>query len=131
MIVKLTVNDNDFYSLISGFMKNFYSNAIMMDEDYYNGLDANTRYFEMEKYWELSKLLNPNIDTEWTNERKEILVTAIKRGFHEYAKRRVDAKTLAYLDNELRVSIIKAVEDKWENGEVFYWFQHSNTFINQ
>jgi hypothetical protein len=38
---------------------------------------------------------------------------------------------LPYLKQSLKVKIIESVEDKWENGEVVYWLQHSGAVVKQ
>ena len=40
-----------------------------------------------------------------------------------------DKNTDNYLKKGLNVKVLTRIEDKWENGEAIYWFQHADKYI--
>ena len=133
MIIKMTVKDNDFGNLMSGFVLNL---GIRISQ-----LPLNIKELDGERQLEiikelkmLDRLLNPNITEQHTDEEKKLLVKRITEVFSEYVNKPYvcgDEDTAAYLIRNFKVEIVNSMEDKWENGEMFYWFQHSRTVINQ
>ena len=82
-------------------------------------------------------ILNPNIaytvieyDYDWLRER-------IKASLKEYLLRnpRLNELSKEYIEKHfikgIDITFPKAFYDKWENGEVGYWFSHSGTTVIQ
>lgn len=133
MIIRVTVNDNDFYYVMMGFMKNlwgFKRNSKPTSEMSTEELEIEVdRLLEHEK---ILQLVNPNNDKKLTPEEEQTLIEYLHRRFAEYietADKKDDTKD--YLKRHLQIKIQKSLTDKWENGEAFYWLQHSHTIVNQ
>lgn len=133
MIIRVTVNDNDFYYIMLGFMKNLWSykrNNKSYTEMTLEELEAEAESFiEREK---ILQLVNPNNDKKLTTEEKQTLIKYLHKRFAEYIES-VDKKsdTKDYLKRHLEIKIQESFTDRWENGEAFYWLQHSRTIVNQ
>ena len=132
MIIRLTVGDNDFSEKIKGYFRDFWMRMLELHPD--NCLSDRASYEEL-RGWrqrenQIRTTMNPNNDHELSDEEKNILIEQIKRTFGQYVNRWCYEDS-DYLKNNLTVEILESFTDKWENGEVFYWFQHSNTAICQ
>lgn len=122
MIIRITVNDNDYRRIMEPFVKDLYQ--------YTSGLKS--ALFTKGHFDKINRLLNPNINTKLQEEDKEFLTKAIKAAFKEYLEVRGVALThREYLLSNFEVKFLKSFTDKWENGEVFYWLQHSQVVVNQ
>ena len=122
MIIRITANDNDYRRIIEPFVKDLYA--------YTSGLKS--ELFLKDHFDKVNKLLNPNINTKLQEKDKEFLIQAIKTAFKEYLNYRGIAKDISeYLLSNFEVKFLKSFTDKWENGEVFYWLQHSQVVVNQ
>ena len=130
MIIRLTVSDNDFGKLMNSFVKNLPNNITSFPSNI-KTLDVERRLEIIREVQKIDKLLNPNVTENHTEEEKIILVKKIKESFSKFVYRYVDVSTAEYLTKNFNVEIINSMEDKWENGEVWYWFQHSGVFLNQ
>lgn len=117
MVIKFTVRDNDYWRVMDSF-GNLFSSVLV-------------RELPNEERDRVFKLLNPNLTKSYTEEDKTFLITEIKKMFKNFVESRVDAEASEYLTDNFEVEIITSVEDKWENDEMYYWFQHSDTVINQ
>ena len=133
MIIRVTVNDNDFYYVMIGFMKslwNYKRNSKPTSEMSIDELEKELdRHIEHEK---ILQLVNPNNDRQFSSEEEQSLIAYLHKRFAEYIET-VDKKsdTKEYLKQHLQIKIQKSFTDKWENGEAFYWLQHSRTIVNQ
>ena len=131
MIVKMTVKDNDFGDILENFARNL-NNRITK-------LPRNIEKMEREEQLEyirllrkIDRLMNPNVTENHTEEEKQLLIEKIKEVFSTYVKNVCKDKSDAdYLIGKFKVEIIESMTDKWENGEMVYWFQHSGVVINQ
>lgn len=133
MIIKLTVKDNDFYYIIKDFMKNmwrFWYPQKDIDKMSSEEIQAETqKIFEHE---DMMKLINPNCDKKLSETEQEGIISYLKEKFKIYINSLdKEQRTKDYLINNLEIKIQKSFTDKWENGEAFYWLQHSNQIINQ
>ena len=132
MIIRLTVNDNDFSSIVMRYFGDFWMRMLELHPD--NCLSDKASYEELSSWRhrenKIRSIMNPNSDRELTDEEKEFLVEQVKRTFGQYIDRWYNSDA-EYLKKNLKVEVIESFTDKWENGEAFYWFQHSNKAINQ
>lgn len=117
MIIKFTVGDNDYWRIMDTFAGQFSSILV--------------RKSPREESDKVSKLLNPNLTKSYTEEDKTFLISEIKKMFKNFVESRVDVEASDYLIDNFKVEIVNSMEDKWENNEMYYWFQHSDTVINQ
>ena len=131
MIIRLTVEDNDFTEQIERYMKNFvlYIREMMPEQD----LGENPT-FEQVYAWRLrdkkiNSIMNPNITSTLTDKDKKYIVQQVKNTFATFCDNHFDEDTAEYLKKKLDVRVLSRMEDKWENGEVLYWFQHADKYI--
>lgn len=117
MIIQATINDNDFTERLERFFNRFHVNC--MDYIYNDGNDVIGGFDTFNKF---QRLLNPNVTTKLKAEDKEflkeIITAAIKKYYND-----------EYISNNLKVEILKTYTDKWENGEVIYYFTTHNVHI--
>jgi hypothetical protein len=90
-------------------------------------------FFEAEDaYNRFMKLLNPNNNEKLTDSDKNFLSDYIRGRFDRFLKRsNYDETEHNLLMRDFKVNIQNSFVDRWENGESFYWLQHSGTVINQ
>lgn len=130
MIIRFTVKDNDFSYVLKNFLSDFYLNLLYPNECI---SPKDNKLFDFDREKQIKSLFNPNNDIVLNEEIKSKIRNIVIQCFNSY----VDSKFLKnkdiadYLKRSLDVKVLVRMEDKWENGEVFYWFQHSNTFLNQ
>lgn len=144
MIIRLTVNDNDFTQVLEKYLNNKIFNLTLdlMDRaqdlqekreshkddekvlSQYN--DAISKYADAES--KLREIFNVNNHNQLTTEEKEFLKERLQTSFDYYIKRYNKPQELL---GKLKVKISDTFTDKWENGEVVYWLQSSNTLVIQ
>ena len=127
MIIRLTVRDNDFGEVMDDFVKQL--------PNILTKLPKGIEKLESKKQLEIVKELDC-IDRllrigDLSNEEKDIVVKRIEKVFCEFVHDVTCESIAKYLIKNLDVRTINVMEDKWENGEVWYWFQHSGAWLNQ
>lgn len=132
MIIRMTVNDNDFgnFMVMDDFVKNLTLYTFKVPEDI-EQYDSETQIALIREVMHVDKLLNPNVTEEWTKEDRVLIEKRVKDAFSLFLKGKVKEDTRNYLANNFQVRVVDYVEDKWENGEMYYWFQHSGMYICQ
>lgn len=144
MIIRLTVKDNDFTQVLEKYLNNKIFNLTLDlmdkvqelqekreknkdDEKVLNAYtEAVATYADAES--KLRGIFNPNLQGELTQELKDFLKERLQTSFDYYIKRYNKPQELS---GKLRVKITDTLTDKWENGEVLYWLQSSNTTLIQ
>ena len=130
MIIRLTVHDNDFYHTIMPFMK-YFREYIFCEYSEEPSDEELARYAKLRRS-PMREWLNPNNSHVLSLEERDVLINRIREAFNEYLTFSVkDEDTRNYLSKNLDVSIIDSFDDKWENGETFYWLLHSSVVVNQ
>ena len=131
MIIRLSVNDNDFTQQIEPYVKNFvcYIRELMPEQDLGESPTFEEVYNWRQRYKEINRLMNPNSSVVLTDKEKRVIVSQIKRTFGVYCDNHFDKDTANYLKKGLNVKVLTRIEDKWENGEAIYWFQHADKYI--
>lgn len=131
MIIRLSVNDNDFTQQIEPYVKNFvcYIRELMPEQDLGENPTFEEVYNWRQRDKEINRLMNPNSSVVLTDKDKRIIVSQIKRTFEVYCDNHFDKDTANYLKKGLNVKVLTRIEDKWENGEAIYWFQHADKYI--
>ena len=144
MIIRLTVNDNDFTQVLEKYLNNKIFNLTLdlMDKAQilqekreankddekvlkaYN--DAMSAYADAES--KLREIFNVNSHNQLTTEEKDFLKERLQTSFDYYIKRYNKPQELV---GKLKVKVSDSFTDKWENGEVVYWLQSSNTLVIQ
>ena len=138
MIIRIDFKDNDYQELVENYLKRFnlnvlYDLSVQLDKKISVSCIKAYENAQEKSNW----ILNPNIaytvieyDYDWLRER-------IKASLKEYLLRnpRLNELSKEYIEKhfieEMDISFPKAFYDKWENGEVGYWFSHSGTVVIQ
>lgn len=138
MIIRIDFKDNDYQELVENYLKRFnlnvlYDLSVQLDKKISVSCIKAYENAQEKSNW----ILNPNIaytvieyDYDWLRKR-------IKASLKEYLLRnpRLSELSKEYIEKhfieEMDISFPKAFYDKWENGEVGYWFSHSGTVVIQ
>lgn len=144
MVIRLTVNDNDFTQVLEKYLNNKMFNLTLDLMDKAQNLqekreankhdekvlkaynDAMSVYADAES--KLREIFNVNNHNQLTTEEKDFLEERLQTSFDYYIKRYNKPQELL---GKLKVKISDTFTDKWENGEVVYWLQSSNTVVIQ
>lgn len=148
MIIRINYKNNDYEEVMNKYMEKLsinilydlsYKNVLSdLDEDNLDILkmkkDLATKWFEA--YERANNILNPNIDIKKTKEDLSWLIDRIKTSLKQYLLNIPDLKNSEeYIKNtfinDIEISFPLCFYDKWENGEVAYWFSHSGTVVIQ
>lgn len=138
MIIRMTLSDNDFTQEIEKFAKNLFDRLYWgKDVSFYDN-DYNKWYQAYKVQEELQKLLNPNITDSLTDEDKTTIRAKVFLEWWDFVdglnfkKYSTDEERLKkYLKKDFECSIGYDFKDKWENGEVVYYFTTNNKYITQ
>lgn len=138
MIIRIDFKDNDYQELVENYLKRFnlnvlYDLSVQLDKKISVSCIKAYENAQEKSNW----ILNPNIaytvieyDYDWLRKR-------IKASLKEYLLRnpRLNELSKEYIEKhfieEMDISFPRAFYDKWENGEVGYWFSHSGTVVIQ
>lgn len=138
MIIRIDFKDNDYQELVEKYLKLFnlnilYDLSVQLDKKISVSCIKAYENAQEKSNW----ILNPNIaytvieyDYDWLRKR-------IKASLKEYLLRnpRLNELSKEYIEKhfieEMDISFPRAFYDKWENGEVGYWFSHSGTTVIQ
>lgn len=134
MIIRLTVHDNDFSHLLESFVDTLFDrlywpiskpSSMSVDEWLIN-------------YWKpkrkIQKILNPNITEQLTSEEKLLICSEVLncwQRFLDSPNLQLDSHDKEYLIKNFNTSISFTFTDKWENGEVFYYFTTNRKWVLQ
>ena len=128
MIIRATVNDNDYKEIL----EKFFSKGLYLMLCYVkNGLTDSEQ--DVTLYVRYSKLIDKHCKMIqdgkiFTYEDSNDLVLMLKDAFYKYLdENNFEAKD--YLKENLDISIVDSVKDKWENGEVLYFFPMHDKYI--
>ena len=131
MIIRITVHDNDFQEVLERFAKVMYY-KLYWAENRPDNIDPITWYeTAIKEEHTIQDILNA--DREVTAEEKKILISKLKRKWSEWidAQRWNKSTTADYLKRHFNASISYTFKDRWQNGEVLYYFTSSNKYILQ
>lgn len=138
MIIRLTVNDNDYSTYLERFAEGLLSRLNNLP----NILPDDTLVgdkLKAHKDWERTfDLINPNTTTadNITEEDKQFMCDRVRKAFEFYLSKSftkaIDAEeTREYLALHFECSVGYDFKDMWENGEAVYYFTKANTTISQ
>lgn len=138
MIIRIDFKDNDYQELVENYLKLFNLNILY---DLSVQLDKKISVSCIKAYGNAQEksnwILNPNIDYKVTADDYDWLRERIKTSLKEYLLRnpRLNELSKEYIEKhfikEMDISFPRAFYDKWENGEIAYWFSHSGTVVIQ
>lgn len=140
MIIRIDFKDNDYQELVENYLKKFnrnilYDLSVQLDNEERVTLTCIKVYENAQE--KSNWILNPNIDYKMAADDYDWLRERIKASLKEYLLRnpRLNELSKEYIEKhfieEMDISFPKAFYDKWENGEVGYWFSHSGTVVIQ
>lgn len=107
MIIRITLNDNDFDGTLSAFLDYISKRCPIKFTD-----DFDT-YIQNETRW--NQIFNGTL--ELTEGNKEFVRTNIIEAWRDFGNIRSQ-----YLIKNFEVSFVESVNGEWENGEVYYLF---------
>lgn len=129
MIIRITVNDNDFTEILENF-------ADVLFDKLYLGSGKKMDFETSKIIMEIQSIINPNITTNITKEQSVTLRGAVFLAWCDY----IDAlpttdlmtdHTKDYLKKNFEVSVGYEFTDKDENGEAVYFFTTNQKWISQ
>ena len=114
MIIRLSVQDNDYTRPLKHFAATLMTNIYAVDNCHHIN--------------RLLQIMNPNTDDPITEDDKEFLIELINQLFDEFFKK---SEYFDYLKKNFQCSIGYLFEDMWENGEAVYLFTVQRVVIVQ
>lgn len=125
MIIRATFNDNDFTQILEAY---FYKFKFCNYNLYYKNCKDLKEYVDKSiKSADLIRKITFETD-KMTKEELKQFINIIKESIEEYLL--VNYKTdYDYLVKHLKVSLLKSCSDKWENGEVVYYFINKDKYF--
>ena len=132
MIIRITVNDNDYTADLERFADNLFD-RVYWAKDIPEEMDFGEWYEKIYKpKQEVQKLMNPNIASNLTDEDKVVLRAAVFLEWCDYVDGLSESERIKEcLKNDFEVSVGFEFTDKWENGEVVYYFTTNQKWISQ
>lgn len=129
MIIKFTFNDNDFTQILENFFSEQNLNSVMY---YLKRFEKDDDIETLKNYRKYSNLIREyaNKVSENTINDVEIaeFIKILKDSITDYISDKYK-ENLEYLSKSLNISIQKSLTDKWENGEVVYYFIRCDKYI--
>ena len=119
MIIRITINDNDFTHRLENISMG------LMAKVSKNFLDKK----DCDGYMKFYNLANPNITEKLTKEQKKFMIDAVSSTISTIAKKTETPDHAKYIEDNLKISIVDSYKDKWENGEVLYYFSKQNIIL--
>ena len=119
MIIKMTVDDNDFSEILEKFGRNLSMNVLKCPDNI-EELDSSIQISILKEIRLIDRLFNPNVTEDHTEEEIQLIKKRVKDTFTLFIHKRVSEDTERYLLDNFQVDVVKSMEDKWENGEIFW-----------
>ena len=126
MIIRATFHDNDYKWLLEEFFKRFkfdhYGYHIRSIEDPFKYRDMKVEADELfEKVFYKSRQLTKKEALRFTK--------IIQESFKAYIRSYCSEDNIEYCIQNLDIKLRKVCEDKWENGEVIYYFINQDKYL--
>lgn len=126
MIIRVTVNDNDYYYILLHFMESMWDFKKKSSEDVQVEVERRL------KHEKILQLISPNNTKKLTPREEGLIIDYLREKFEDYIDSRVkNSRTRELLKRDIKIGIQRTFIDEWENGEAFYWLQHSQKIVNQ
>lgn len=130
MIIRLTVNDNDFTQELEKFADSLFMK--MLEIDCAEDASLEEKLNAHKRWEEVFRLLNPNVTTQLGKEDKIFLKAALVLKWHKFVDTlQKSDHTKKYLKDNFSVSFSFQFKDQWENGEVLYYFTTAQKWLTQ
>ena len=119
MIIKYTLNDTNFNSLLNEFGNNLNGKI----KDYIGGLFYNNKDFD--EYFSYVNIINcMDLNSCLDEKQKKDLINIIKILFKKYTNKNL------YLMDNFKVEIVDSFSDIYSKREYFYYITSNNVLIN-
>lgn len=136
MIIRLTLGDNDFTSDLEDFCKRLRDRMFVFDEpcpdkNDYPGVEEYSRaiidWLDRRKLADETRrhLMNPDNRFSKKNQEYHQICSEVERLWSKFAEKIDMERFVPY------ISIQYSLDEKWENGEVVYYFTPYDQFITQ
>lgn len=143
MIVRMTLGCSNYRDVMESFVSRFevkmlfYTTKNVESAQFLaDGADTDTATIVARRKMLLADMLCHRAIDYTTNEElkseamRDIFSHLVKECFGDYVKV-LNVDYADYLIKNFQVSVLDSMEDKFEGGEVWYWFQQSHVYINQ
>ena len=133
MIIRMTVEDNDYTEMLEKFANNLFErlyieSSLVLNEFY----DSETLHKLIETEETIRKTMWAESMDDITDEAKTLLKAKLVIIWGKYVDSiEQEDRIKDYLKRDFTVSFSFNFEDKWENGEVVYYFTHADKWISQ
>ena len=133
MIIRMTVEDNDFTEMLEDFADNLferlYIESSLVVNEFYDP-EMLHRLIEIEET--IRKTMWAESMDDITDEAKTLLKAKLVSIWCKYVdSTKKEDRIKAYLKRDFTCSFSFSFEDKWENGEVVYYFTTAKKWISQ
>ena len=133
MIIRMTVEDNDYTELLEDFADNLKAHFFQETKsNYENDYNPEILHQLIETEETIRQTLWSSSAKEVTNEGKTLLKARLHIMWGKYVDSgEQEDRIKEYLKKDFKVKLGFKFEDKWENGEVVYYFTNANKWISQ
>ena len=124
MIIKLTVNDNDFTQILKNFAQ-----RIESVNNFYTDPEAELREYrnDTEKFREYWRCIADNNDA-YDSIIIEKFIQMISSKLTTYCRKNCVKKTADYVLDNVKISVHKSIDGGWQNHENVYIFMNADNF---
>lgn len=130
MIIKMTVNDNDFTQSLENFCENLFVKLCFRQDPKEITDETISKHYETQR--EVLRILNPNITSELTDEDKLVIRFVVFEVWCNHIdEQNMSEHTKKYLKDNFKCSVSFDFKDEWENGEAVYYFTTNQKWITQ
>lgn len=130
MIIRATFNDNDFTQVL----EQFFEQPLFLGVLYcLNKWKDNTYIETLKKYRDTQVEMESYLhiiqdEKQFTPNKRGRFILVLRESIKDWLKD-IYPDDFDYLSKELRVEFISSVTDKWQNGEVVYYFPTTGKYI--
>lgn len=136
MIIKFTLNDNDFTHYIELFLKEaLFCRAYEYAKHLQAELNRDDKNY-YSKYKEISleaekfkNLLWKCMENTISKEEQKYFLEYLKKIFLYYIKSTKDTDNYKYIEDNINIRLNKTISDKWQNDEIVYYFISCEKYI--
>ena len=128
MIIRMTLGDNDFGERLASFAENLMSRLLDVWKD-----AVRIGNKDKEKFFDL---LSPEAYPRLDKDQKKLVCEAVRDAWETFVYKYAPCggkndRLRHYLLTNFQVSITYTLHEKWENGEVVYYFTWAQKYIIQ
>ena len=133
MIIRMTIEDNDYTELLEDFVEDLREHFFQYSKKYLADSSTFDNFYDI---FECEEVLRK---TMWAQSPRDLTFSGpelLKQRLHELWSDYVDSgeqepDEKALLKKDFKTDLSFTYEEKWENGEVVYYFTTANKWISQ